>query len=120
PFIGSPRYPLALSAIKFIGDADIVHVHAIDFFFDYLAWTKPLHGRKLVVSTHGGFFHTGYAARAKQLYFNTITRLSLTWYDAVVAVSTPDYERFGRLRRSGMVCIENGVNVAKFADAAAS
>jgi alpha-1,3-mannosyltransferase len=120
PFFGSSRYPLALSAIKFIADADIVHVHAIDFFFDYLAWTKPFHGRKLVVSTHGGFFHTGYAARAKRFYFNTITRLSLTWYDAVVAVSTPDYERFGRLRRRGMVCIENGVDVAKYAGAAAS
>jgi alpha-1,3-mannosyltransferase len=118
PFFGSPRYPLAPSAIKFIGDADVVHVHAIDFFFDYLAWTKPIHRRKLVVSTHGGFFHTRYAARFKQIYFNLITRLSLTWYDAVVAVSVPDYEIFARLRRSGMVCIENGVDVAKYANAA--
>jgi alpha-1,3-mannosyltransferase len=120
PFVGSPRYPIAPSVIKFVRDADIVHVHAIDFFFDYLAWTKPLHARKLIVSTHGGFFHTRYAARFKQLYFNTITRLSLTWYDAVVAVSVPDYEKFARLRRRGVVCIENGVNVAKYADAAAS
>lgn len=118
PFFGSPRYPLAPSAIKFIGDADLVHVHAIDFFFDYLAWTKPIHRRRLVVSTHGGFFHTQYAARLKQIYFNLITRLSLTWYDAVVAVSVPDYEMFARLRRSGMVCIENGVDVAKYANAA--
>src|SRR5262249_48838350 len=118
PFVGSSKYPLAPSAIKFIRDADIVHVHAIDFFFDYLAWTKPLHHRKLVVSTHGGFFHTRYAARLKQLYFNVITRLSLTWYDAVVAVSSSDYDRFARLRRRGMVCIENGVDIAKYAGAA--
>jgi alpha-1,3-mannosyltransferase len=32
PFFGSPRYPLAPSVIKFIRDADVVHVHAIDFF----------------------------------------------------------------------------------------
>jgi alpha-1,3-mannosyltransferase len=119
PFFGSPRYPLAPSALKFIGDADVVHVHAIDFFFDYLAWTKPIHRRRLVVSTHGGFFHTRYAARLKQVYFNLITRLSLTWYDAVVAVSSSDYETFARLRRHGMVCIENGVDVAKYANAAA-
>src|SRR5262249_46859862 len=118
PFFGSPRYPLAPSAIKFIGDADVIHVHAIDFFFDYLAWTKPIHRRKLIVSTHGGFFHTRYAARLKQIYFNLFTRLSLTWYDAVVAVAVPDYEMFARLRRSGMVCIENGVDVAKYANAA--
>jgi alpha-1,3-mannosyltransferase len=118
PFFGSPRYPLAPSAIKFIADADVVHVHAIDFFFDYLAWTKPIHRRKLIVSTHGGFFHTPYAARLKQIYFNSMTRLSLTWYDAVVAVSLSDYEMFARLRRNGMVCIENGVDVAKYAHAA--
>lgn len=119
PFFGSPRYPIAPSVIKFIHKADIVHVHAIDFFVDFLAWTKPLHRRKLVVSTHGGFFHTQYAARLKRIYFATITRLSLTWYDAVAAVSVSDYEVFARLRRRGIVCIENGANVVKYANAAA-
>ena len=117
PFFGSSRYPLAPSAIKFIRDADVVHVHAIDFFFDYLAWTKPLHRKKLVVSTHGGFFHTRFAARLKRLYFFTVTRLSLTFYDGVVAVSGADLELFSRLRRRGIVCIENGVDVSKYADA---
>ena len=63
------RYPIAPSVLRHIKDADLVHVHAIDFFFDYLAWTKPLHGRTLVVSTHGGFFHTPYAARLKRVWF---------------------------------------------------
>ena len=97
PFFGSPRYPLAFSAINFIRDADIVHVHAIDFFFDYLAWSKPLHRKKLVVSTHGGYFHTQYAARLKRLYFFTITRLSLAWYNGVAAVSVADHDLFGRI-----------------------
>jgi alpha-1,3-mannosyltransferase len=119
PFFGSPRYPLAFSVIRFVRNADIVHVHAIDFFFDYLAWTKPLHQRKLVVSTHGGFFHTQYAAGLKRLYFAIVTRLSLMWYDGVAAVSASDYEMFARLRRRGIVCIENGVNIKKYADAAA-
>jgi alpha-1,3-mannosyltransferase len=119
PFAGSSRYPLAPSVIKYIRDADVVHVHAIDFFFDYLAWSKPIHKRKLIASTHGGFFHTQYAARLKRVYFALITRLSLTWYDAVVAVSASDYDTFARLRRHGMVCIENGVDAAKYANAAA-
>ena len=63
PYFGFTRYPIAVSVLKHIRDADIVHVHAIDFFFDFLAWTKPLHGKRLVVSTHGGFFHTAFAAR---------------------------------------------------------
>lgn len=120
PFFGSSRYPIALSAVKFIHGADIVHVHAIDFFFDYLAWTKPLHRKKLVVSTHGGFFHTPYAARFKRLYFLTVTRMSLAWYNAVVAVSVGDYELFGKIRKRGITCIENGVNVSKYVNAASA
>jgi alpha-1,3-mannosyltransferase len=116
-FFGSPRYPVALSAIRFIRDADIVHVHAIDFFCDYLAWTKPLHRKKLVISTHGGFFHTPYAARLKRLYFFIVTGMSLAWYDGVAAVSAADRELFGRVRKYGVVCIENGVNVSKYANA---
>ena len=119
PYFGSSRYPIALTVLRHIKDADLVHVHAIDFFFDYLAWTKPLHGRKLVVSTHGGFFHTKYAARLKRVWFQTVTRLSLKFYAGVVAVSASDFERFSRIRSSGMVCIENGANVSTYRDAAA-
>ena len=63
PYFGSTRYPIALSILRHIRHADIVHVHGIDFIFDYLAWTAPLHRRKQVVSTHGGFIHTSFAAR---------------------------------------------------------
>ncbi len=119
-FFGSQRYPLAPSVIKFIRDADVVHVHAIDFFFDYLAWTKPLHRKKLVISTHGGFFHTPYAARLKRLYFSTITRISLACYDGIAAVSVADRELFGRIRKHGIVCIENGVNVSKYVNASSA
>lgn len=119
PYFGSQRYPIAPSVLSHIANADIVHVHAIDFFFDFLAWTKPLHRRRLVVSTHGGFFHTAYAARLKRLYFASVTRMSLSWYDAVVAVSVNDRELFGRLRARGIVCIENGVNISKYWDAGA-
>jgi alpha-1,3-mannosyltransferase len=119
PFFGSPRYPLAFQVLRHIRDADIVHVHAIDFFFDYLAWTKPLHRKRLVVSTHGGFFHTSFAARLKRVYFAAVTRASMLCYDGVAAVSLTDQTQFSAIRRRGLVCIENGVNVAKFADAAA-
>src|SRR5882724_11131474 len=119
PFVGSRRYPIAPSVLKHIRDADIVHVHAIDFFFDYLAWTKPLHGKRLVVSTHGGFFHTSFAARLKRIYFATVTRASMRWYDGVAAVSRADHDQFSRVRPRGLVCIENGVNTVKFGAAGA-
>jgi alpha-1,3-mannosyltransferase len=117
PYFGSQRYPIAFSAIRHIRDADIVHVHAIDFFFDYLAWTTPFHRRKLVVSTHGGFFHTGFAARLKRLYFDVITRLSLSWYAGVAAVGVADETLFRSIRPRGVCLIENGVDVDKYAGA---
>jgi len=119
PYFGSTRYPIALSVLRHIEGADVVHVHAIDFFFDYLAWTKPIHGRTLVVSTHGGFFHTAYAARLKRLWFATVTRLSMKSYAGVAAVSAFDFEQFRAIRPKGMVCIENGANLSKFRDASA-
>ena len=119
PYFGSSRYPLALSVLRHIKKADLVHVHAIDFFFDFLAWTKPIHRRTLVVSTHGGFFHTTYAAWLKRLWFLTVTRLSMKFYAGVAAVSTFDFEQFRLVRPKGMVCIENGANVSKFYDASA-
>ena len=119
PYFGSTRYPIAMSVLRHIKEADVVHVHAIDFFFDYLAWTKPIHGRKLVVSTHGGFFHTAYAAWLKRLWFSTVTRLSMKFYSGVAAVSASDFEQFHLKRPKGMVCIENGANVSKFYNASA-
>ena len=118
PWFGSTRYPIAPSVIKHLDNADIVHVHGIDFFFDYLAWTKLFHRKQLVASTHGGFFHTGYMAELKRLYFLTITRLSSTFYAAIIAVSPSDKKLFASIRHKGMICIENGVAVQKYADAA--
>jgi alpha-1,3-mannosyltransferase len=120
PYFGSSRYPIALSVIRHIKRADLVHVHAIDFFFDYLAWTKPIHGRTLVASTHGGFFHTAYAAWLKRSWFSTVTRLSMKAYAGIAAVSASDFDQFSAIRPKGMVCIENGVNVSKFYNASAA
>jgi len=120
PFVGSFRYPIAPSVLRHIGACDLVHVHAIDFFFDFLGWTKWLHRRNLVVSTHGGFFHTGFAAKLKEIYFKTMTWRSMRSYGAVIAVSPSDEQRFQNIRHRGLVCLENGVDIAKYADTAAS
>ena len=117
-YFGSKRYPIAVSTFRHIKEADIVHVHGIDFFFDYLAWTAPFHRRKLVVSTHGGFFHTTFAARIKRLYFQSVTRLSLSWYSGVATVSASDDAKFAPIRKRGRWLVENGVDTARFSDTA--
>ncbi len=118
PFRGSTRYPVAPSVLHHLSDLDVVHVHAIDFFFDFMALASGIHRKPLVATTHGGFFHTGAHARIKRLWFRTITRLSAARYFAVVASSHSDFARFAELGAGGLRLIENGVDLQKFAGAA--
>ncbi|NHN91677.1 glycosyltransferase [Acetobacter sicerae] len=118
PWCGSTRYPLAPSVIAHIGGADLIHVHAIDFFFDFFALTKFLVRKPLVVSTHGGFFHSGAYAGLKKLWFATLTRASIRAYAKVVACSQNDADIFADVAKGRLITIENGINQSKFSDAA--
>ncbi len=119
PFVGSERYPIAPGVLRHVAGASVVHVHGVDFLFDFLALTRPLHRRPIVATTHGGFFHTAFAARLKKLWFASITRWSSRAYDAVLACSRADHDMFSRLSPPGLQLMENGVDTAKFRDMAA-
>lgn len=113
PFRGSQRYPIAPNVLAHIPRGGLVHVHCTDFFSDFLAITKPIHGAKLLLSTHGGFFHTKYASTLKKIYFNTITRLSMLAYKQIFACSIGDLETFSSISNKTLL-IENGVDVDRF------
>ncbi|NWK79437.1 glycosyltransferase family 4 protein [Aquitalea sp. LB_tupeE] len=120
PYRGSDRYPIACSVLSQLDAADVVHVHGVDFFFDYLALTRFLHKKPLLLSTHGGFFHTQFASRLKKIYFNSITRCSVRAYDAIIGTSENDGQIFSRITPPDRLhVIENGVNVEKYAGRAA-
>ncbi|XBY43373.1 glycosyltransferase family 4 protein [Methyloraptor flagellatus] len=119
PWRGSSRYPFAPGVFRHLADADLVHVHAVDFFYDWLAFGRLLHGKPTVATTHGGFFHTVAHSRLKKLWFNGPTRLSTRLHDAVVACSASDAMTFAPLG-GRIVTIENGVDLSKFADAASA
>jgi alpha-1,3-mannosyltransferase len=118
PFKGSSKYPIAPGVLRHLGGADIVHVHAIDFFFDFLALTRPIHRKPLIASTHGGFFHTSYAQRLKRFYFQTVTRSSALAYAKIIGSSENDAATFARIAPGNTVAIENGVDVDKWHDTA--
>ncbi|MBX4976773.1 glycosyltransferase family 4 protein [Rhizobium lentis] len=118
PWSGSSRYPLAPAVFRHLGDADLVHVHAIDFFFDALAWGRLLHGKPMIVTTHGGFFHTRKYAAIKKIWFRTLTRASAMAYQRVVCCSASDLKQFSEIVPGSML-IENGADIGKFADSAA-
>jgi alpha-1,3-mannosyltransferase len=116
PYSGSSRYPLAPDVLRHVRDADVIHVHGVDFFYDYLALTKMIHRKPLVASTHGGFFHTAFASKLKRIYFNTVTRTSSAAYDRIVGTSDNDGATFSEIVSSPKLSvIENGVNVQKYA-----
>jgi alpha-1,3-mannosyltransferase len=117
---GSSRYPLAFSVFRHLREADIVHVHAIDFFFDALAWGWLLHRKPMVATTHGGFFHTRKFARLKTIWFNTISRISAASYSAIACCSQADKRMFDRIAPSRTELVENGADTKKFAEASAT
>ena len=119
PWSGSSRYPLAPQVFKHIADADLIHVHAVDFFFDALAWGKLFHGRPMVATTHGGFFHTPKYAAIKKIWFNTATRLSALGYAELICCSQSDERLFSGIAARRTRLIENGADVGKFANCAA-
>lgn len=115
PFRGSWRYPVAPGVLGHLGRADLVHVHGIDFFYDFLAATRVIHRKPMVASTHGGFFHTAFASALKRVYFQTATRASALAYHAILASSEGDLALFrpvvpGRRLRLAV----NGVDTGKW------
>ncbi|MBV2183540.1 MAG: glycosyltransferase family 4 protein [Rhizobium sp.] len=115
PWKGSTRYPIAPGVFRHIGDADLVHVHGIDCFFDALAWTRLLHGKPMVATTHGGFFHTPKFAAIKRIWFRSVTRLSALAYRSLLCCSRSDMALFSQIAARTAVLVENGVDTAKFA-----
>lgn len=113
PSVGAQRAFFAPAVLGYCDKYDILHIHNTDFFLDFLALTKSLHNKPLVVSTHGGFFHTNRLRRIKWLYFNTITRASVAAADAVVADSAHDKELFSHVR-ADVVVIPNGIDTDKY------
>lgn len=113
-FVGGIRYPVAPGILRQLGRPDMVHVHGIEFAADYLGWTRWLHRLPMVVSTHGGFFHTQFAHTIKRLWFNTLTRFTLRRYAAVLASSVQDAETFRRIAPDRVHVVENAVDTERF------
>ena len=115
PWKGSKRYPLCRPNLELLNQMDVVHVHAVDFFIDYLSLMRRL-GRltaPLVLSTHGGFFHTRKNQWIKKVFFEVITRWTLGGVEAVVCNSSNDYSVFAPISRRAQM-VNNGIRVKKF------
>ncbi|HEY0704527.1 MAG TPA: glycosyltransferase family 4 protein [Candidatus Acidoferrales bacterium] len=113
---GSRRFFIAPSVLKHINGSDLLHIHAVDFFVDFLGMSRRWHGRPIVLSTHGGFFHTRWLPWLKSAYFRTVTRQSMKHVGAVICVSEHDYEIFSTIvPKQQLHLVRNGVAVESYA-----
>lgn len=115
-FRGSRRYPIAPQVLAHLEGFDLIHVHGVDFFSDFLSATAPWHRKPMVLTTHGGFFHTTFAQGLKRVYFKTITKMALRNYRRVIACSENDAQTFRIIAGERVEAIENGVDIQKFRD----
>ncbi len=114
PFVGGALFFAAPAVLPLAKNYDVIHVHNTDFFLDYLSLTRFIHRRPLVVSTHGGFFHTDDYAKIKQVYFTLVTRRALRTAAAVIPNSAGDERRFApHARRAAR--IDNALDFDAFA-----
>ncbi|MBI4021212.1 MAG: glycosyltransferase family 4 protein [Candidatus Aenigmarchaeota archaeon] len=113
PFVDLKYYKVAGNLLQYIEGYDVIHVHGLGYFLDLLASTKRIHRKRLVLSTHGGFFHTPSLGTLKKLHFSTLTRLALRNVDRVVAVSKEDARRFSAI--TGRVeHLPNAIDTSRF------
>jgi alpha-1,3-mannosyltransferase len=122
PYFGPRRYPIAPSWLRFIDDFDVVHIHAIEFFIDSAALARSvgLHRKPIIVTTHGGIFHTSAWRALKSIYWRRVLKRTLAAATTVVAVSDNDSVLFSSIvPPEKLVTIPNGIDRA-FVDARAS
>ena len=114
PSSGTPRYFFAPRLLELAPRYDVIHIHGVDFFVDLMGGLRDRHGVPVVLSTHGGFFHTDWLKTFKKAYFMTATRLSLRGVDRVIACSPKDEQLFSSVS-SRVTLVENGIDYQRFA-----
>jgi alpha-1,3-mannosyltransferase len=106
------QWPPDLGA--YIADADLIHVHDFRMFGTAISMALQRRGKPMVLSTHGGFFHTKRHFRMKQLYYRTLLPAVLSRYDGIIADSASDFEMVRKLHRR-VVRIDNPIDFDDFA-----
>ena len=92
---------------------DLLHVHdpqCMAITANVLAQGR---GKRKLLSTHGGYFHTTNYSFAKQLHWRLLAGMILNRYDAVLASSAADCSTF-KAKAPKVRLLANGVNVSKF------
>lgn len=119
-FLDLKYYKPVLLPLGTLGHADILHVHGIGAPLDFVAATRWIHRKPIVVSTHGGIFHTSTLSGLKNAYFALVRRLVLPRADRVVACGEADRRLFAEHGVTNTITIDNGIDLGPFSAAEGS
>lgn len=115
PYLDLKFYKPAFIPLNIIKNYDILHIHGLGFLTDILCLTKRMHKRPVVLSTHGGIFHTKTLLPLKKVYFKLWLRWLFKKIDKIIADSYQDKLLFSEITKNIMV-IENSINYSNFAN----
>lgn len=113
PFVNSKYYKPSWPPLSELRDADVLHVHNVGALLDFAVATRGFHRTPIVVSTHGGIFHTADLSRLKHWYFYGLQRHAFKHVAGVIADSKNDLELFSGIS-DRTTLIEIGVDVDRF------
>lgn len=109
PYKDLKYYKIAPKVLKIVKDYDVIHIHGLGFFLDYLTTMKSFHKKPIILSTHGGIFHTKKIMPLKKFYFNVWSKSKLKGVDKIIAVSKNDEKLFSKISKN-VVFIPDGIN----------
>ncbi len=113
PLYGNRLIGIAPELRKVTASYDLLHVHDPQLLC--LSANAGLWGggKPMVISTHGGFRHTGSYGILKRLHTRFTVRRMLCLYQIVLASSEADYNYFSKLTPRAQLA-RNGVNIEQF------
>lgn len=92
-------------------EVDVVHVHGFGPWLDVLVLTKPWHGKPIILTTHGGFYHTPARGLLKKIYHRVFLPLILRGVEKVLFVGPADEEKFASLAGKKGQRFPNGIRL---------
>lgn len=88
------RTPPLAKVLEIVALYDVIHIHGLGGWADFLVALKLFHRKPIFVNTHGGFFHTANRALLKKVYQLLILPLVWRGFDYVFFDSDADAKRF--------------------------
>lgn len=97
-----------------VKDSDVVHLNSTKFLISFFTSRKKKYSYKLVMTSHGWFYHTKKNKFMKDLYFKHVIVRNQEYFDNIINVSSQDEQIAKEFGIKKSCVITNGVDLHKF------